>query len=146
MSIKKDPLWQTQLVSRQPLAIVGPKANRINASFPEGYQDMRWVLPGKNTEIRAAFNSFCATWQYQPDVQAEADDMAMLRLLARDSGALVVLPPVVVKDEIEQGILNVYQHLPNVYENFYAITTQRKFVPEVLLALLKQQLDPAFSD
>ena len=107
---------------------------------------MRWVLPGKNTEIRAAFNSFCATWQYQPDVQAEADDMAMLRLLARDSGALVVLPPVVVKDEIEQGILNVYQHLPNVYENFYAITTQRKFVPEVLLALLKQQLDPAFSD
>jgi LysR family transcriptional activator of nhaA len=139
---KKDPLWQTQLVSRQPLAIVGPKVNRIHDSFPNGYQNMRWVLPGQNTEIRAAFNSFCATWQYQPDVQAEADDMAMLRLLARDSGALVVLPPVVVKDEIEQGILEVYQRLPNVYENFYAITAQRKFVPEVLLALLKQQIDP----
>jgi LysR family transcriptional activator of nhaA len=138
----KNPLWQTQLVSRQPLAIVGPKVNRIHDSFPTGYQNMRWVLPGQDTEIRAAFNSFCATWQYQPDVQAEADDMAMLRLLARDSGALVVLPPVVVKDEIEQGVLEVYQRLPNVYENFYAITAQRKFVPEVLLALLKQQIDP----
>jgi LysR family transcriptional activator of nhaA len=40
----------------------------------------------------------------------------------------------------------VYQRLPNVYENFYAITTQRKFVPEVLLALLKQHIDTEVSN
>ncbi|MCE2593810.1 LysR family transcriptional regulator [Motilimonas cestriensis] len=133
-----DALWQTQLVSRQPLSIVGPKANKIHTTFPQGYDDVRWVLPGKATEIRSAFNSLCASWQYQPDVKAEADDMAMLRLLARDSGALAVLPTVVVKDEIAQGILEEYQRLPNAFEHFYAITAQRKFVPEVLLALLQQ--------
>lgn len=85
-----------------------------------------------------AFNSHCAAWQYQPQVQAESDDMAMLRFLARDSGALSVLPPVVVKDEIGQGILAEYQRIPNSYEDFYAITTQRMFVPDVLLELMQQ--------
>jgi LysR family transcriptional activator of nhaA len=63
--------------------------------------------------------------------------MAMLRLLARDSGAFAVLPPVVVKDEIGQGLLVAYQDLPNAYENFYAITAQRKFMPDSLVELLQ---------
>ncbi|MCW3172929.1 LysR family transcriptional regulator [Shewanella subflava] len=140
-SDQTDPLWQTQLVSKQPLAIIGPSSNIIDDNFPKGYQNRRWVLPAKNTEIRSSFHALCATYQYQPDIKAEADDMAMLRLLARDSGALVVLPPVVVKDEIEQGVLAVYQHLPDLYEQFYAITAQRKFVPEVLLTLLNQHIE-----
>ena len=130
-------LWQTQLVSRQPLAIVGPADQKIKSDFPRGYEHARWVLPGRNTEIRRAFNALCATWQYQPDVKAEADDMPMLRLLARDSGAVAVLPPVVVKDEIEQGVLAEYQRLNDAFESFYAITTKRKFVPEALTRLLR---------
>jgi len=50
----------------------------------------------------------------------EADDMAMLRLLARDSNALAVMPEVVVKDEIAAGKLTSYMTLPNIHERFYA--------------------------
>jgi LysR family transcriptional regulator, transcriptional activator of nhaA len=142
----QDAQWQTTLVSRQPLAIVGPKGKKITSHFPLGYENVRWVLPGKSTEIRAAFDLLCASWQYRPDIQAEADDMAMLRLLARDSGALAVLPPVVVKDEIEQGILADYQHLADAYEHFYAITAQRKFMPDVLVALLKSHSSDIFTE
>ena len=63
--------------------------------------------------------------------------MAMLRLLARDSGALTVLPKVVVKDEIQQGVLVEYLTLPNIYENFYAVTVRRQYVPALLGELLK---------
>ncbi|WP_372859128.1 LysR family transcriptional regulator, partial [Pseudoalteromonas sp.] len=127
-----DQLWQSQLVSRQPLAIVGPADKKIRGQFPAGYTDAQWVLPAKTSAIRDSFNALCARWQYQPKIKAEADDMAMLRLLARDSGALSVLPSVVVKDEIEQGILVEYQRLPDAFEHFYAITAQRKFVPDIL--------------
>ncbi|MDX1341611.1 MAG: LysR family transcriptional regulator [Reinekea sp.] len=136
-----DAQWQTKLVSRQPLAIVGPKHQKISTTFPEGYENVRWVLTSKASETRMAFNAHCAAWQYEPNVQAESNDMAMLRLLARDTGALSVLPPVVVKDEIEQGILEEYQRIPDIFENFYAITTQRKFVPEIVLELLRQTID-----
>jgi len=50
--------------------------------------------------------------------------MAMLRLLARDSKALTVMPEVVVKDELKEGKLKAYSQLPEVYENFYAVTVK----------------------
>ncbi|MGB2065404.1 MAG: substrate-binding domain-containing protein, partial [Marinomonas gallaica] len=132
-------LWQNQLVARQSVAIVGPYGEQPKQSFPQGYEDKKWILPGRNMGIRSMFESFCATQQYRADIKAEVDDMAMMRLLARDSGFLSVMPPVVVKDEIEAKKLQVYQALPQAYEHFYAILLPRKFIPEVLLHLLRSQ-------
>jgi LysR family transcriptional activator of nhaA len=132
--------WQNQLVARQEVAIIGPYHNKPNSAFPAGYHDKKWILPGKNTGIRSAFDSFCAAHQYQPDIKAEVDDMAMLRLLARDSGYLSVLAPLVVKDEIEAEILQDYQAIPQAFENFYAITVPRKFAVQSVLDLIQSAI------
>ena len=132
----RHELWQSQLLANQPVAIVGPNETQFDRPFPEGYEQQRWVLPAQQTEIRAAFDGFCSRWQYEPHVLGEADDMAMLRLLARDTGALTVLPTVVVKDEIAQSTLKVHMTLPNVFENFFAITIKRQFMPPILTELL----------
>lgn len=129
--------WHTQLVDRQPVAIVGPAEKTIRHPFPTGYADHEWILPSRHTEIRSAFDALCATHQFTPKVKAEVDDMAMMRLIVRDSGAIAVLPPVVVKDEINQGLLAEYQRLPNTFEHFYAIRLPRKFSAAVIAELLK---------
>lgn len=130
--------WQQQLLHRQSIAIIGPAGQQPSTAFPQGYQQARWVLPARGTEIRTAFDAFCAAHQYKAQVLAEADDMALLRLLTRDSGALAVLPPLVVQDEIAQGLLAQYQVLNNAYENFYAILLPRKQQPDLVLQLLRQ--------
>lgn len=135
-----EPMWQSQLLARQPVSVVGPAGGKPATVFPEGYRDLPWVLPGSPNEIRTAFDGFCALWQMEPIVRAEADDMAMLRLLARDSGALAVLPRVVVRDEIQQGKLVEYMALPNLFENFYAITIKRQFLPDVVSELLARPI------
>ena len=66
--------------------------------------------------------------------------MAMLRLLARDSGYLSVLPPVVVKDEIQSAVLQDYESIPQAFENFYAITMPRKFTSQPVLDLIKMAI------
>ena len=132
----EEQLWQSQLLDRQPVSIVGPKGGRPPGEFPRGYEAARWVLPPSHGELRAAFDAFCTLRRFEPRVQAEADDMAMLRLLARDSGALAVLPTVVVRDEIDQGLLEEYLRLPQVYESFYAVTVKRRYVPAALQRLL----------
>lgn len=137
-----EQMWQSQLLARQPVSVVGPPGSRPDTEFPEGYRNLPWVLPGSPNEIRAAFDGYCALWQMEPRIQAEADDMAMLRLLARDSGALAVLPRVVVRDEIQQGTLVEYMTLPNLFENFYAITIKRQFVPDVMSELLARPIQP----
>jgi len=132
----EQQVWQSQLLARQAVSIVGPPEVKPRGRFPKGFATRRWVLPPPHSELRSAFDAFCTTWQFEPDIQAEADDMAMLRLLARDSGALAVLPPVVVRDEIHQGLLTEYLELPNVFESYYAITIRRSYMPDVLTRLL----------
>jgi LysR family transcriptional activator of nhaA len=67
--------------------------------------------------------------------------MAMMRLLARDSGHFAVLPPVVVRDELRNGVLVDYGALPGVYEEFYAISIRRKFESPALRELLSQPVE-----
>ena len=61
-----------------------------------------------------------------------------LRLLARDSDSVALLPTVVVQDELRSGRLVEYGVVPDLHENFYAISVQRQFEPLLLKALLKQ--------
>lgn len=139
-SLDEQKLWKTQLVARQPIAVVGPATQKSKDRFPKGFEGSQWILPGPKTEIRSAFEAWCAVSNYQPDIKAEAGDMAMLRLLARDSGALAVLPPVVVKDEIALGTLEVYELIPNAFENFYAIANNKKYENSLISGLVKSGL------
>lgn len=130
-------LWHCQLLARQPVSVIGPAEFR-GRDLPKGYQDCEWVLPGSRTAIRGAFDAWCALVRFSPKIKAEADDMAMLRLLARDSGALAVLPPVVVQDELQQGRLAELHVLPNLYEHFYAVTVKGARQPALLTELVQK--------
>ncbi|MEX1198799.1 MAG: LysR family transcriptional regulator [Pseudohongiellaceae bacterium] len=128
-----DRRWQTQLIARQPVSIIGPAGLDLHdEDFPDGFLQYRWLLPGPDTDIRAAFDAYCGSRHFEPDIQAEANDMAMLRLLARDSGALAVLPRVVVRDELDSGVLEEYRVLPMIDEHFYAVTAKGARLPTAL--------------
>lgn len=133
-------LWQCQLLARQPISIIGPQSLGSNNIFSSRYKDHEWVVPVTDSPVRSAFDSFCAQNQFKPRIVAEADDMAMLRLLARDTGALAVMPDVVVKDELKLGTLVNYLTLPNVYENFYAVTVKRQIQNKLISELINSSI------
>jgi LysR family transcriptional activator of nhaA len=133
-------IWQCQLLARQPIAIIGPPGLGLEGEISAQYQHQRWVLPVNESPIRSAFDGFCAQYQLKPHIVAEADDMAMLRLLARDTGALAVMPRVVVKDELERGELWEYLVLPNIFENFYAVSVKRHITNPQITELLNIKL------
>lgn len=129
--------WQSRVLARQPVAIIGPSGLDLTDEFGESYCHRRWVLPYGENPLRAAFDAFAAQYRLLPEIVAESDDMAMLRLLTRDTGALAVMPEVVVQDEIDSGELKSYMMLPNVYENFYAVSVARRVVHPKLDMLLR---------
>lgn len=138
LSSDKDML-QSQLLARQPVSIIGPpKLGLDTNNFSKDYHHHKWVLPSGDSPIRTAFDSFCAQHEFWPTITAEADDMAMLRLLARDSGALAVLPNVVVKDELSNQHLVSYMELPNIYENFFAVSVKRQYSHRLVNELLSK--------
>ncbi len=118
-------LWECILLNRQPVSVIGPNGFDIKSEFSKEYEEYNWILPSVESPIRSGFDGLCALQQIEPKIVAEANDMAMLRLLARDSMALTVMPEVVVKDELKRGILKSYAQLPDIYENFYAVTIKK---------------------
>lgn len=128
---------RSHLLDEQPVSLVGPRGRRsAPRRFPEGLQDLPVILPGAESAVRQAFDLLCDEWGVTPQVVAEADDMALLRLLARDSGHATLVPVVVVADELRQKCLREWHRFANLRERFYAIVPRRKFFHPWLAQLL----------
>ncbi|NNM00949.1 MAG: LysR family transcriptional regulator [Gammaproteobacteria bacterium] len=129
--------WRCRLIARQAVSVVGrlPPPPE-GASFPEVLGQQPLLLPGHSSEIRGALDVLAEQHEMPLNILAEVDDMALLRLLARDNDALAVLPSVVVRDELRTGALHEYLIVPGLYEHFYAITVKRHYQHPLLKALL----------
>lgn len=129
--------WHCHLLDEQPVSLIGkPVEDEAVLRFPEDLQGAPLLLPSIESEIRAAFDFLLEHHGVRPLVIAEVDDMAMLRLLARNSGHLTLVPPVVVKDELRQGILVERHRISEIRERFYAITPTRRFPNAIVRELL----------
>lgn len=120
--------WHSHLLAEQPVSLVGtPVWKQRRLKFPQGFHDVPVVLPSLESNTRAAFDRLVAAAGVRPRILAEVDDMAMLRLLAREGEGLALVPPVVVRDEIENGTLVVTHRIAQISETFHAITPSRRF-------------------
>ena len=129
------------LLAEQPVSLVAPKSlkKRRAFQFPEDLRDLPMVLPSLESNIRASFDLIMEREGIAPLIAAEADAMAMLRLIARETEAVTLVPPVVVQDELENGRLVELYQIPEIRENFYAITASRRYPNPYLNKLLKKQ-------
>ncbi len=93
------------------------------------------ILPTQGSSVRAGFDALAVQLGISPQIAAEVDDIAMMRLLVRESAALAVLPPIAVRDELASGELIEADELPGITETFYAVTIERRF-PNPIVRLL----------
>jgi LysR family transcriptional activator of nhaA len=130
--------WRCRRIARQQVSLVGPPRHGAPFRFPDDLARVPLVLPSRDSEIRGGFDLLCEQHGLHVTVAAEVDDMAMLRLLARDSDAVTLVPAVVVVDELRSGALEEYAAVPNLYEEFYAISVRRQYYHPLVPPLLEQ--------
>ena len=134
--------WHCHLMNEQPVSLISkPGEDGAALRFPEDLQDTPLLLPSIESEIRTAFDFLLEQHGIRPLVIAEVDDMAMLRLLAKNSGHLTLVPPVVVQDELRQGILVERYQISDIRERFYAITPTRRFPNDIVRELLAGSIE-----
>ena len=138
-----DRALHCRFLGSQAISLVGPSGRWAAHSLrvPEDLQGLDMALPGPRHAMRAQFDALCVSAGVAPRLRAEVDDMAMLRLVARDSGWLTVLPEVVVQDELRAGTLVTVGQSTLLQENFYAITTPRRHRIDALEQLLAPPAD-----
>ncbi|RYG93158.1 LysR family transcriptional regulator [Loktanella sp. IMCC34160] len=132
--------FETHRLAEQPVSLVGTPA-RLNPDLPLAtlLRDQPVILPTRDSTLRMAFDAQASRLGISPQVVAEVDDMAMMRLLAREDIGLALVPPIVVKDELASGRLVEARDHPAIVETFYAITLRRRFPNPVVQDLLAER-------
>lgn len=131
--------YLVQRLDEQPVSLIGSPTRRFSerpdlAGILSAHPV---ILPTPESSMRAGFDALVERLKILPRIAAEADDMAMLRLLARENVGVAVIPPIVVKDEIASGELVEFARLDDVTEVFCAVTVKRKFPNPLLAKVLK---------
>ena len=132
------PVFAAQRISEQPVGIHGRPQQLDHASLRGLLESEPLILPTESV-IRTRFENLVANLGIQPRVVANVDDMAMVRLLAREGVGLAIAPTVVVADEIASGLLETAPFDLGISEPFFAVTLPRKFPHPALSGLLQGQ-------
>lgn len=139
-----DSAWTAHQIAEQPVSVVGSPARLGDGgAFGEndacGLADLLTahpvIVPSRASGVRSGFDALVMRLDLRPEIIAEVDDMAMMRVLARENVGLAVLPPIVVRDELHNGRLIEAATLPGLVESFFAITPQRH-IPDALVGEL----------
>jgi len=132
----QSPDLQCVLISEQPVSLIGsPKLLNRKISLPDDLQTIPIALPPRGNNIRMAFDELYSDYNISLNISAEVDDMAMLRLIARENSTFILTPPIVVVDELSTKKLKEYHTFSSIRESFYAITKKRKFMNPLLKRL-----------
>ena len=127
-----------QHIYQQRVSLVGrPSFGKPGATLADLLAEHPVILPTLESSVRTQFEALTARLGLSPQIAAEVDDMAMMRLLAREGAGLAVLPPIVVKGELEAGTLVEFDALPGMIESFYAVTIKRRSPNPLLKPLLQ---------
>lgn len=129
--------YETHRLAEQPVSIVGTP-QRLDPKKPivALLREQLFILPTGDNSVRTAFDALASRLAVRPQIVAEVDDMAMMRLLAREDIGLALVAPVVVKDELANGRLVEALDHPQIRETFYAITLRRRFPNPLVQELL----------
>jgi LysR family transcriptional activator of nhaA len=141
LPVRKDAEinWHSHLLDQQPVSLVGKRIpGQSRFRFPDDLRTTPLLLPSLESSIRAAFDLLLERAAIRPVVVAEVDDMAMLRLLARNCPGVTLVPRVVVRDELRDKLLVERYRVPQIKESFYAITLSRRFPKEIVRELVER--------
>jgi LysR family transcriptional activator of nhaA len=124
-------------LSEQPVSLIGaPTLLGQTRAVTDLLRAHPVILPMAGSSVRTGFDALVDRLGLRPQIAAEVDDMAMMRLMVREGHALAVLPPIVVRDELGAGALVEAEALPGIAETFLAVTTQRRFPNPVVRDLI----------
>ena len=130
-----DSAFAAQRISEQPVLLHGTPDMTAGDGLADLLTANPVILP-TDAIIRTGFEGLVAQLGISPRVVATVDDMAMVRLLAREGVGLAVAPSVVVADEVASGALVTAPFDLGIVEPFFAVTLPRRFPHPALAGLL----------
>jgi LysR family transcriptional activator of nhaA len=131
-----DIAFAAQKITEQPVGAHGRPERMKHKTLAQLLEHEPLILPTESV-IRAGFENLVAKLGIQTHIAASVDDMAMVRLLAREGTGVAIAPAVVLADEIASGAIATAPFDLEIAEPFYAVTLPRAYPHPSLQVLLE---------
>jgi LysR family transcriptional activator of nhaA len=106
--------------------------------FPQSLDDAPFLMPTETTSLRRALDRWFDTLGIRPDVVAELEDSAVLKVFGAQGAGLFAAPTAIEAEVRRQYGVQVLGRTADVVERFYAITLDRKIKHPAVLAITQQ--------
>lgn len=101
-------------------------ASRLKRKFPGSLNGAPALLPAENTVLRRSLENWFREQNIRPDVVAEFDDLALMKVLAAEGRGFIAVPSVALKEAVTRYKFRGIGQASGCNVQFYAITAERR--------------------
>jgi LysR family transcriptional activator of nhaA len=116
----------------------GKLAETLRRGFPRSLHEAPALLPTDNTGLRRALERWFDESRLRPNVVAEFEDSAMMKVMAADGKGFTVLPSMVAREAVERYRFRIIGQTEKCRVQFYAITGERKLHHPAVVKITEQ--------
>lgn len=113
-------------------------AARLKRHFPCSLHGAPVLLPTPETPMRRSLEKWFHDEGIQPRLVAEFDDPAMMKVVATQGLGFFPVPTVVVQESVTRYGVRLIGTAETCRQEFYAITSERRFAHPAVTAITKQ--------
>ena len=101
-------------------------ATKLKKNFPKSLNDAPALLPAENTALRRSLESWFRAHNLRPNVVAEFDDLALMKVMAADGRGFIAVPTVALKEAVSRYHFRSLGQATNCRVQFHALTAERR--------------------
>ena len=127
----------SHLLGTSDLSVFGAPAllRSLKGRFPALLNDAPLLLPGRGVAVRPQLEQWLDATNLRPRIVGEFDDSALLNAFGQRGMGLFMAPTALAAYICKQYAVRAVGRLPEVSEQFYAISTERRLRHPAVLAI-----------
>ncbi|MDZ4746156.1 MAG: LysR family transcriptional regulator [bacterium] len=130
-----EPLIQRK-IAKEPMCFVARYRNASRLPLATRLEKHGVYLPAKSNPITTEIEAFLQTHRSRPKVHGYIDDIALLRLLALETDAIVAIPKVGASRDLASGTLVVVHEFESLYQRSYVVVRRDGARSQHILSVL----------
>jgi LysR family transcriptional activator of nhaA len=109
-------------------------ATKLKRDFPKSLNDAPALLPAENTALRRSLETWLRSHKVKPNLVAEFDDLALMKVMAAEGRGFIAVPTVALKEAVSRYQFRSIGQATTCRLQFHAITAERRIAhPAVAL-------------
>jgi LysR family transcriptional activator of nhaA len=109
-------------------------ASKLKRNFPQSLNSAPALLPAENTALRRVLETWFRAHDVKPNVVAECEDLALMKVLAAEGRGFIAVPTVALREAVSLYQFRSLGQATGCQLQFYALSAERRIAhPSVTL-------------